>query len=60
VADDGGRKGTWTVDGRRVPSTAGTFLVLPSKARHEFSCDAGADCLFVLRRSAPTDYIWSK
>jgi hypothetical protein len=36
----------------------GTFVIAPSKVTHEFSCDAGADCLFLLRRSGPTDYIW--
>jgi quercetin dioxygenase-like cupin family protein len=51
-------KGAWTVDGKRVPSLAGTFVVVPSRAKHEFACDAGAACVFVLRRSGPTDYNW--
>lgn len=51
-------KGTWTIDGKKVPSTAGTFVSIPSKQMHEFVCDAGADCLFLLRHSGPTDYIW--
>jgi quercetin dioxygenase-like cupin family protein len=51
-------KGTWTIDGKKTASTVGTFVIAPSKVTHEFSCDAGADCLFLLRRSGPTDYIW--
>ena len=51
-------KGTWTIDGKKTPSTVGTFVIAPSKATHQFSCDAGAACLFLLRRSGPTDYIW--
>jgi quercetin dioxygenase-like cupin family protein len=50
-------KGTWIIDGKKTPSTVGTFVIAPSKAMHEFACDAGADCLFLLRRSGPTDYI---
>jgi quercetin dioxygenase-like cupin family protein len=51
-------KGSWTIDGKKTPSTVGTFVIAPSKVTHEFACDAGADCLFLLRRSGPTDYIW--
>jgi len=51
-------KGTWTIDGKRTPSTVGTFVIIASKQAHEFACDAGAECVFLLRRSGPTDYIW--
>jgi quercetin dioxygenase-like cupin family protein len=51
-------KGTLTVDGKKIPASAGTFVIVPSKAKHEFSCDAGAACVFVVRRSGPTEYIW--
>jgi mannose-6-phosphate isomerase-like protein (cupin superfamily) len=51
-------KGTWTIDGKKTPSTVGTFVVAPSKATHEFTCDPGAECVFLMRRSGPTDYIW--
>lgn len=51
-------KGEFTVAGKRVASTAGTYVVIPSKTRHEFACDAGAECVFVMRRSGPTEYIW--
>jgi quercetin dioxygenase-like cupin family protein len=51
-------KGTWTIDGKKTPSTVGTFVIATSKQTHEFVCDAGAPCVFLLRRSGPTDYIW--
>lgn len=51
-------KGTWTVDGKKTPSTMGTFVIVHSKQTHEFACDAGAPCVFLLRRSGPSDYIW--
>ena len=51
-------KGSWVIDGKRTPSTVGTFVIVPSKAVHQFTCDGGADCVFLLRRSGPTDYIW--
>jgi quercetin dioxygenase-like cupin family protein len=51
-------KGTYVVDGKKVPTGPGTFVNVPSKAKHEFSCDAGAECIFVVHRSGPTDYNW--
>lgn len=51
-------KGTYVVDGKKIPTSPGTFVIVPSKAKHEFSCDAGAECLFIIRRSGPTDYNW--
>jgi quercetin dioxygenase-like cupin family protein len=51
-------KGTWTIDGKKTPSTVGTFVIVHSKQTHEFACDSGAPCVFLLRRSGPTDYIW--
>ncbi|HEX8950816.1 MAG TPA: cupin domain-containing protein [Polyangia bacterium] len=49
-------KGTHVVAGRKIPSSPGTFVIVPSKAPHEFTCDAGAECIFVVRRSGPTDF----
>ncbi len=51
-------KGTYVVNGKSIASLPGTFVNVPSKAHHEFSCDAGAECVFVVRRSGPTDYNW--
>ncbi|MGZ5252718.1 MAG: cupin domain-containing protein [Caldimonas sp.] len=51
-------KGTYVVEGKKIPVSPGTFVIVPSKAKHEFSCDAGAECVFVIRRSGPTDYNW--
>lgn len=51
-------KGSYTVDGKRVPTTPGTFVIIPSKTKHEFRCDAGSECVFVMRRSGPTDFNW--
>lgn len=49
-------KGAFTVDGKKIPASPGTFLVIPSRAKHDFVCDGGAECLFVTRRSGPTDF----
>ncbi|HXU72529.1 MAG TPA: cupin domain-containing protein [Polyangia bacterium] len=51
-------KGTFVVDGKKIPAMVGTFVVVPSRAKHEFSCDSGADCVLIVRRSGPTDYNW--
>ena len=51
-------KGAWTIGGKRVPSTPGTLVIVPSRTRHELGCDAGAACVFVVRRSGPTEYNW--
>ena len=51
-------KGTWTIDGKKTPATVGTFVIVTSRQTHDFACDAGAPCVFLLRRSGPTDYIW--
>lgn len=51
-------RGSYVIEGKKVPSSPGTFVIVPSKAKHEFSCDPGAECIFVVRRSGPTDYNW--
>jgi len=53
-------KGTLTVNGKRIRALPGTFVIVPSKAKHEFSCDASAACVLIVRRSGPTEYIWGK
>jgi quercetin dioxygenase-like cupin family protein len=52
-------KGTYVVDGKKTATAPGTYVVVPSRAKHEFTCDAGAECVFVVRRSGPTDYNWA-
>ena len=52
-------KGSYVVDGKKIAAVPGTFIVVPSKAKHEFSCDAGAECVVVVRRSGPTEYNWA-
>jgi quercetin dioxygenase-like cupin family protein len=51
-------KGTLVVDGKSIAIAPGTFVMVPSKAKHELHCDAGAECVFVVRRSGPADYNW--
>lgn len=51
-------KGSFVVDGKKIASAPGTFVIVRSKAPHEFSCDAGAECILIVRRSGPTDYNW--
>jgi quercetin dioxygenase-like cupin family protein len=49
-------KGVFTVDGKKIASSPGTYIVIPSRAKHDFACDGGAECVFVIRRSGPTDF----
>ncbi len=49
-------KGSFTVAGKKIAALPGTFLIIPSKMQHDFSCDPGAECVFVMRRSGPTDF----
>ena len=49
-------KGSFTVDGKKIAASPGTFVVIPSRAKHDFACDAGAECVFVTRRSGPSDF----
>lgn len=51
-------KGSFVVDGKKTPAVVGTLVIVPSRAKHEFSCDSGADCVLLVRRSGPTDYNW--
>ena len=51
-------KGSIVVDGKKIPASPGTFVIVASKAKRELSCDAGAECVLVVRRSGPTDYNW--
>jgi quercetin dioxygenase-like cupin family protein len=51
-------KGSFTIDGKKVPSSPGSYIIVGSKAKHDFSCDTGADCLFIVHRSGPTEYNW--
>jgi quercetin dioxygenase-like cupin family protein len=53
-------KGSFVVDGKPHAATAGTYVVVPGKVKHEFTCDAGAECVFVVRRSGPADVTWVK
>ncbi len=48
-------KGTFTVDGKPHLVTAGSYVVVPSRVKHEFSCDTGVPCVLVVRRSGPAD-----
>jgi quercetin dioxygenase-like cupin family protein len=52
-------KGTFTVDGKKIAAVPGTFVIVASHAKHDFVCDEGAPCVFVVRRSGPTEYIWT-
>jgi quercetin dioxygenase-like cupin family protein len=51
-------KGSYVIEGKKIAASPGTFVIVPSRAKHEVSCDAGAACVFVVRRSGPTDYNW--
>ncbi|HEY2746978.1 MAG TPA: cupin domain-containing protein [Polyangia bacterium] len=51
-------KGTLTLNGKKIAATPGTFVIVASKVKHEFSCDSRVACVFVVRRSGPTEFIW--
>src|SRR2546423_15392948 len=41
-------KGTYVVDGKKIATVPGTFIIVPSRAQHEFTCDAAAECIFLI------------
>ena len=47
---------TLTIDGKKHALVPGSFVVVPSRAKHELTCAPGAECLLVDRRSGPVDY----
>ena len=48
-------RGSFSIAGKARPIAAGSYTVVPSKTKHGFSCDKGAECLFVVRHSGPPD-----
>jgi mannose-6-phosphate isomerase-like protein (cupin superfamily) len=48
-------KGKLTVGDKSRATGPGSFTVVLSKTRHGFSCDKGADCIFVVRHAGPPD-----
>ena len=53
-------RGTLMLDGKRHEISPGGYLVIPAKAVHQFTCNAGADCMLLTRRGGPTDYNFVK
>ena len=53
-------KGTLVLDGKKHDVSPGSYLVIPAKMVHEFTCAKGADCLLLTRRGGPTDYNFVK
>jgi quercetin dioxygenase-like cupin family protein len=50
---------TLTLDGKRYEMVAGSYAVIPAKAKHELVCGA-SECLVISRRAGPVDYNWVK
>jgi len=48
-------KGKFTVGDKARQVAPGSFTVVASKTRHGFSCDKGAECVFVVRHGGPPD-----
>lgn len=48
------------IGGKSHALVPGSFVVIPSRAQHELTCDRGAPCLFIDRRSGPSDVHWVK
>jgi len=46
---------TITVDGKAIEMSAGDFIVIPAKVRHNLKCGA-SECVLMTRRAGPTDY----
>jgi quercetin dioxygenase-like cupin family protein len=53
-------KATLTVEGKPHTLEPGSYVSMPSKTKHELECAAGAECLFVVERSGPSDVNWVK
>jgi len=49
-------KGTLMLDGKQQEVSPGSYVVIPAKMVHQFTCAAGADCLLLTRRGGPADY----
>ena len=52
--------GTLMLDGKQHQMAPGGYVVIPAKMVHQFTCNAGADCLLLTRRGGPTDYNFVK
>ena len=53
-------KGTLMLDGKQHEVSPGSYVVIPAKMVHQFSCAADADCLLLTRRGGPADYNFVK
>ncbi len=53
-------KGTLVLDGKQHEVSPGSYVVVPAKMVHQFTCAAGADCLLLTRRGGPADYNFAK
>jgi quercetin dioxygenase-like cupin family protein len=51
-------KATATAGGKAHTLTPGSYAVTPPKATHDLACDAGAECVFIVRRNGPADVSW--
>ena len=48
------------LEGKKHDVSPGSYLVIPARMVHEFTCAKGADCLLLIRRGGPTDYNFVK
>jgi quercetin dioxygenase-like cupin family protein len=44
------------MDGKPYDLEPGSYIVIPGKTHHQFTCLAGAECVVMTRRGGPTDY----
>jgi len=52
--------GRFEMDGKPYEVAPGSYLVIPARTKHEFTCGAASDCLLLTRRAGPTDYNFVK
>lgn len=51
-------KATASSGGKTHALLPGSYNVTPPKAPHDLACDAGAECVFIVRRNGPADLTW--
>lgn len=53
-------KGTLLLDGKPHEVSSGSYIVIPARMVHQFTCSKEGDCLLLTRRGGPVDYNFVK
>jgi len=50
----------FTMDGKTYDLVPGGYVAIPAKTLHSVTCNAGAECITLIRRGGPVDYHFEK